>query len=357
MLDHISAEAIEKFAAQLGVLPAALRAVVLVESDGKVFEKVNGRDEPLIRWEGHYFDRLVKPELRQAARDAGLANPKAGAVKNPRSQAARYDLLARAARLDPEAAYKSISIGCGQVMGSHATALGYASATEMIARAREGFEGQLEIMCRYITEFGLKDELQRQDWSGFARGYNGPNYRKYDYHTKMAAAFARAGGEGNEAKVGMLRLGSKGAKVRELQQLLKRAGIGIEVDGDFGPTTKAAVVGFQTQVGLLPDGVVGPETYTRLSNLIVDPEVQPGQTRFVDLPEVKIGAGGAVIAASVLPQIDVLTDALVPLVGSFETIDRIYYGLKLISATAAVAGALYATYGAWKSRRTYEGLA
>jgi len=36
------------------------------------------------------------------------------------------------------------------------------------------------------------------------------------------------------------------------------------IDGDFGPATRAAVIGFQLSEGLLPDGIVGPKTAFKL---------------------------------------------------------------------------------------------
>ena len=47
--------------------------------------------------------------------------------------------------------------------------------------------------------------------------------------------------------------------VRRLQQA-----IGIPVDGLFGPGTEAALRIFQSQHGLVPDGIAGPKTW-RLS--------------------------------------------------------------------------------------------
>ena len=58
----------------------------------------------------------------------------------------------------------------------------------------------------------------------------------------------------------ILRAGSKGDEVKELQRLLN-----ITVDGDFGPNTLRAVMDFQLRHGLLPDGVVGPLTLDRLT--------------------------------------------------------------------------------------------
>ena len=53
-----------------------------------------------------------------------------------------------------------------------------------------------------------------------------------------------------------LKVGSKGEDVKYLQQQLH-----LEVDGVFGPETKAVVAAFQRKHGLDADGVVGPKTW------------------------------------------------------------------------------------------------
>lgn len=62
----------------------------------------------------------------------------------------------------------------------------------------------------------------------------------------------------------ILKIGDKGSIVEFLQQHLE-----IRVDGDFGPKTKAAVVNFQRENNLTPDGIVGPITWDCLG---VSPE-------------------------------------------------------------------------------------
>jgi murein L,D-transpeptidase YcbB/YkuD len=57
----------------------------------------------------------------------------------------------------------------------------------------------------------------------------------------------------------ILYVGSKGNDVRYLQRLL-----GIEQDGDFGKQTQRAVLDFQRRNGLVRDGVVGRQTWTKL---------------------------------------------------------------------------------------------
>ena len=83
---------------------------------------------------------------------------------------------------------------------------------------------------------------------------------------------------GNE----MLRRGSTGPKVEELQRAL-----GVDVDGKFGPATDQAVRNFQRNQGIQVDGIVGPETMGKIEKLAAagavdgdgpEPEVAADQT-------------------------------------------------------------------------------
>jgi len=189
--DEYARREIERVAKDRGWPAAALLAIVEVESGGRTHAVVNGRPEPLIRFEGHYFDRRLPSEKQAVARREGLASPSAGAVKNPPGQAARWRMLARAAAIDKQAAYESVSWGLGQVMGAHWEWLGYHSVEDLVKDARNGVYGQVRLMANYIEKAGLADALKRQDWHTFAGGYNGPGYARNGYHTKMAAAYER----------------------------------------------------------------------------------------------------------------------------------------------------------------------
>ena len=62
-----------------------------------------------------------------------------------------------------------------------------------------------------------------------------------------------------------LRIGSRGAAVREVQQLLNSQGFNPgPIDGIFGPRTQNAVIAFQRSRGLVQDGIVGIKTWTAL---------------------------------------------------------------------------------------------
>jgi peptidoglycan hydrolase-like protein with peptidoglycan-binding domain len=58
--------------------------------------------------------------------------------------------------------------------------------------------------------------------------------------------------------------GSSGGAVSELQTRLRAAGYSVDVDGQFGLQTKAAVIAFQRAKGLDADGVVGPKTWAAI---------------------------------------------------------------------------------------------
>lgn len=248
----------------LGMEPAMLLAIAEVESSGTAFATIGGRREPLIRFEGHYFDRRLNEKNRAIAREKGLSSPVAGAVTNPKTQAARWRMLNQAIAIDARAAYESVSWGIGQVMGAHWQWLGYESVEALVAEARSGVAGQVRLMTLYIDKAGLTKALAVHDWAGFARGYNGPAYSRSGYDRRLASAYASYAQSAGET---LLRRGMKGAAVKQLQRELSELGYQLAADGIFGPATQRVVKRFQAEHGLAADGVAGPKTMLRLETL------------------------------------------------------------------------------------------
>jgi hypothetical protein len=359
MFDAQTRAAIEHVAGEEGIEPAALLAIAEVESAGRAYAVVGGEKRPLIRFEGHYFDRFVPASKRAAARAAGLASPKAGAVRNPAGQRERWQMLMRAMEIDREAAIMSVSWGIGQVMGSHWDALGYASPRALFKEASSGVAGQIRLMVRFLRENHLLDELRRHDWSAFARAYNGPAYRKNRYDTRMAEAYARYRDGGVDApppSAGMLRLGSNGKRVRELQVLLRRAGFPVAADGDFGPATKRAVMRFQDACGLDVDGVAGPRTMEELVKYRETADEEPGAVPVTRDPDVGkgigVGGGGAVAVETAKRTIE---DTLLTYGHSLP--GWLVTGLTVVSVVLALGGVGFAVVKILEKRRTREGTA
>lgn len=259
---------ITKAAKAFGIEPAALLAIAEVESGGTAFVTISGRREPLIRFEAHYFDRRLSGEKRALARAKGLAAPMAGTIANPKTQAARWRMLDQAAAIDAKAAYESASWGLGQVMGAHWAWLGLASVSALVTEARSGAAGQARLMALYIEKAGLRDALRNHDWETFARGYNGPAYKKNAYDRKIAAAYARyaKGGTNPRTAILLLKRGSKGEAVADLQRSLTALGYPLTADGVFGSATVRAVKAFQHHQGLAVDGIVGTRTTAALQD-------------------------------------------------------------------------------------------
>lgn len=171
--------------AETGVAASALLAIALVETNAVAFAVFGERREPLIRFEGHYFDRLLTPERQARARQLGLSHPKAGAVRNPSDQARRWDLVDRAANIDEEAAFAACSWGLGQVMGAHWKSLGFTGAAALAASARSSIEGQLRLVANFLRIGRLDRQLVARNFSRFSRSYNGPLYRKNGYDSTL----------------------------------------------------------------------------------------------------------------------------------------------------------------------------
>ena len=90
----------------------------------------------------------------------------------------------------------------------------------------------------------------------------------------------------------ILRSGSTRPEVMTLQYLLRCVGNGtLAADGVFGPATETAVLAFQRRVKLVDDGIVGPQTWTKLTDGVTIPStvrlgstgecVKAGQTELV----------------------------------------------------------------------------
>jgi len=249
MFDDVTKVAITNVATTEGFDPAELLGIADVESAGVAFWNVNGKDLPAIRFEWGYFKPRLNADQLTAALAAGL-----NAVQ-PSSFAGRYDWLAKAQGINPTAALESISMGLGQVMGANWQALGYASVDDLWGKAQT-IEGQVDLMVRFIVKNNLKTAIDNEDWKTFAKGYNGSNYAKNGYDTKLAAAVEkyRSGLNGYAAD-----------EVTVIQKMLNTVGdYKLTVDGDMGVDTKAAIRDFQLKHGLVVDGVYGPITQSTL---------------------------------------------------------------------------------------------
>ncbi len=241
----LDAGAIARAARRLDCAQAAVRAVVAVESRGGF----DAQGRPALLFERHYFHRLTQGRFSAIA--PAISQPRAGGYGPARLQ---YHRLAQALELDREAALRSASWGAFQIMGDNHALCGHRDVTAFVAALCEDEGAHLDAFVSFVLASGLAPALRRRDWAGFARGYNGPAYRRNRYDEKLARAYAARIGTG-----AVLAFGARGEAVVHIQQRLSLA-----PDGIFGPLTRAAVRAFQAGHALAVDGIVGPRTLAAL---------------------------------------------------------------------------------------------
>ncbi len=175
----------ESTAATLGVLVAALKAVVSVEASGSGFFQ-DGK--PKILFEAHYFSALTghvydgsHPDISSRRWNRELYIGGSG----------EYNRLDKARAINEEAALRSASWGLAQIMGDNFKVSGYSDVSSFVKDMYESEGKQLKAMANFIKNNGLDTALRNLDWEAFAQGYNGSGYRQNAYHTKLADAFAR----------------------------------------------------------------------------------------------------------------------------------------------------------------------
>lgn len=245
----LSAHGLGNAASRLDAQLPAVWAVLTVETSGSGFLADR---RPKILFERHKFHALTHGRFANVAPD--LSQPTAGGYGD--TGAFQYERLARAMSLDETAALKSASWGLGQVMGFNAEAVGFGDVRSMVSAFCACEDAQLAAMAAFVSNAGLARALRQGDWAAFAAGYNGRDFQRNDYDTKLATAHARY-------QVGPL----PDLLVRWTQMALIFSGVpGVgAVDGWFGQNTQFALLRFQRDAGLQPTGKPDAPTVARLA--------------------------------------------------------------------------------------------
>lgn len=173
----------------LGCQVAAIKAVAEVESKESPFDAKN---RPTILYERHIFARATVPPGKFNASHPDLSAKAGYGPGGYGTKDAQYGKLARAYALDPEAALKAPSWGKFQILGINHKDCGYASVTEFVGAMTVSEREHLRAFARFVAASSTRlKALRNLDWAEFARLYNGPEYAKFKYDQKMAAAYRK----------------------------------------------------------------------------------------------------------------------------------------------------------------------
>ena len=185
----------EAAATRLGVDVAAIMAVAQIEAGGRQGFAADRR--PIVRYELHIFHGRTRGSYHRSHPHLSQPNLAAGDPFHRGGQPNEWSLIHGAMILRDGAnrrasdAWQSSSWGMFQVMGFNHAAVGWSNINDFVRDMFTSEEHHLNAFTGYCTTNHLIRHIQRQDWTAFARGYNGPHFARHDYHIKIGAAYNR----------------------------------------------------------------------------------------------------------------------------------------------------------------------
>lgn len=192
MKDKLTNEMIKDLANRLGIEPALLKAVQIVEATGRDGFLSDGR--PQILFEGHIMYKEFHKKFPD--RDLDYLCKRFSMVFYPKWDKSKYfgglgeyKRLELAKEIDEECALKATSWGMFQIMGFNHNLCGCKDVFDFVHKMSESHEKQLELMYYFMNNSGCLKELKEKDWAGFAKKYNGPGYAQNAYDQKLRNAY------------------------------------------------------------------------------------------------------------------------------------------------------------------------
>ena len=183
----LSEQNFSEVATRQNISIAAIKAVAQVESGGR-----SGFDDqyrPKILFEAHHFRKYTKNIF-------DLSHPHLSCNRSAAKKFYGWNQYARlyeAMILEPTAAIKACSWGKFQVLGSN-----HNGWSDPISFARAMFASEsnhLRSFEAFCEKGGLIVHLRNKNWAKFAEGYNGKNYKDFEYDVKIGNAYQSFGGK------------------------------------------------------------------------------------------------------------------------------------------------------------------
>ncbi|MDE6308697.1 MAG: N-acetylmuramidase family protein [Muribaculaceae bacterium] len=178
-------------AEELGVEVAAIKAVVDIEA-GVKHQGFSAPGKALVNFDLSMFRKFSQNRgvnLNKYRKSHSTVFSAPNAKKYGSHQAAQLERLEQAKTINHDAAIEGTFWGMFQIGGFNWKKCGAESLDDFERRMNLSEREQLEMFAQFMKNDGLVKYLKNKDWAGFALRYNGPGYRKRNYHGRMAAAY------------------------------------------------------------------------------------------------------------------------------------------------------------------------
>lgn len=177
----------------LGVEVATIKAVIEIEA-GPAHKGFYAPHKPLINFDLTMFKSMAskrKFNLNKYRKSHSEVFSRPNSRKYGSHQAAQQARLEQALTIHPHIAIEGTFWGMFQIGGFNWKKCGAESIDDFVERMSTSEREQLMLFVEFIKNSGMQSMLQRKDWTAFARRYNGTNYARRGYHTRLAKAYAK----------------------------------------------------------------------------------------------------------------------------------------------------------------------
>lgn len=180
-----------KTANELGVEVAVIKAVIDIEA-GKAHKGFASPGVPVINFDRTMFTILLhKAGISTKKYSGNTAFKKVNVAKYGNYSAAQWARLKAGRKISSSIANQATFWGMFQIGGFNWKKCGCSSIDDFVKKMCFSENMQLQLFADFIVNSNMLKYLKAKDWRGFSRAYNGPNYAKKGYHTRMASAYRK----------------------------------------------------------------------------------------------------------------------------------------------------------------------
>ncbi len=187
MATKITDSELNKLSTEFKIPYKSIKSVMEIESAGSGFRSDGF---PKILFEPKWFNQLTggkylasHPSVARVSYDPAYYKANPDAKKN----------FETAKALNSNSAMQATSWGLGQIMGFNYKKAGFPTVEDMVSKFKQSEYEQAKGMFNFIkSDPSMLKALIDRNWSEFAKRYNGPEYAKMAYDTKLKAAYESA---------------------------------------------------------------------------------------------------------------------------------------------------------------------